>query len=438
MPASNQASVSGVKQEKQVSPRAPLEIDSDRSEARPRRVLVVDDSRLQRRILSALLQRWGYEIVEAGTAEDALKICEARPPDFVLSDWMMPGMDGLEFCQTFRKLQRDSYGYFILLTSKSEKEAVAKGLDCGADDFLSKPVNGSELRARLNAGERILQMERELTEKNKLIGSTLDQLQKLYDEIDNDLLEAKKLQQSLIREKFRDFGPMKVSLLLQSSGHVGGDLVGFFPINDHSVGLFAIDVSGHGISSALMTARLAGYLSSAVPEQNIALNKQPNGEYLPLPPSEVIEKLNQMVLTEMDTEHYFTLLLAQVDLASGKVTMAQAGHPHPVLLHRDGSCEIAGVGGLPVGLLEKATFDQCELTLAPGDRLVIPSDGITECPNPAGEMMDSAGLFPMLADLNHLRGPTFLDAMVWRLSDYSGTESFSDDVSAILLEFGVN
>ena len=283
-----------------------------------RKVLVVDDSRLQRRILAASLSRWGYDVTEAGTAEEALALCADLQPDLVLSDWMMPGMDGLEFCQTFRELPRESYGYFILLTSKTEKEAVAKGLDCGADDFLTKPVNASELRARINAGERILRMERELTEKNVLIGKTLDKLQSLYDALDSDLIEAKKLQQSLVRDRFRDFGLAQVSLLLRPSGHVGGDLVGMYPISETRVGLFAIDVSGHGVSSALMTARLAGYLSSAVPDQNIALQKQKNGRFTPLPPSRVIARLNTILLEEMETEHYFTMLLADVDLSTGR------------------------------------------------------------------------------------------------------------------------
>ena len=87
-----------------------------------------------------------------------LEICEAWPPDMVLSDWMMPAMNGLEFCHAFKNMPRDGYGYFILLTSKSAKGDVAEGLEGGADDFLSKPVNGVELRARLAAGERIIQM----------------------------------------------------------------------------------------------------------------------------------------------------------------------------------------------------------------------------------------------------------------------------------------
>lgn len=410
-------------------------IAEDSSPSAIRNVLIVDDSRLQRRILAASLQRWGFAVTEADSAEQALDHCLATPPDLVLSDWMMPGMDGLEFCQTFRRLPRDSYGYFILLTSKTEKEAVARGLDCGADDFLTKPVNAAELRARINAGERILRMERELTEKNKLVGETLAQLQVMYDALDSDLIEAKKLQQSLVRERYRDFGMAQVSLLLRPSGHVGGDLVGMYPISESRIGLFAIDVSGHGISSALMTARLAGYLSLAVPDQNIALAKQADGSYAALPPSQVVERLNSIVLEEMETEHYFTLLLADVDMALGRVQMVQAGHPHPVVQHGDGSCSIMGEGGMPVGLLPGVVFEQVEFVLRPGERLLIQSDGVTECPTPDETLLEEEGLILLLQDLKDIRGTALMEALIWRLADHAGQDEFPDDVSAILLEY---
>ncbi|MFY9237671.1 MAG: response regulator [Roseovarius sp.] len=125
-----------------------------------RQVLVVDDSRLQRKILVSSLKKWGFETVEASSGDQALEICRRTPPDLVLSDWMMPGMTGIEFCREFRRMARDSYGYFILLTSKSEKDEIASGLDAGADDFLTKPVNAGELRARISAGARIVGMAR--------------------------------------------------------------------------------------------------------------------------------------------------------------------------------------------------------------------------------------------------------------------------------------
>lgn len=398
------------------------------------RVLVVDDSRLQRRILTSLLNREGYEVHEASSGQEALDICEIVSPDLVLSDWVMPEMDGLQFCETFRARETEEYGYFILLTSKSEKEEIARGFESGADDFLTKPVNAHELRARISAGERILRMQRELTKKNQLISETLNELQDIYDSIDHDLIEAKKFQQSLVRERYKEFGAATLSMTLRSSGHVGGDLVGHFPIGPNRIGMYSIDVSGHGISSALMTARLAGYLSASSPDQNIALSQQPDGSFAPLPPSEVVRQLNTLFLNEVETEHYFTMVLADVDFANGKVLMVQAGHPHPILQNAESKIEYLGSGGLPVGLIEDAEFPQFELTLSAGDRLVVLSDGVTECPDPEGNLFDEDRLERLLKRLHKVSGEAFFEAMLWELSEFAGGKRFPDDISGVVLE----
>jgi sigma-B regulation protein RsbU (phosphoserine phosphatase) len=401
---------------------------------RSRRVLVVDDSKMQRRILSAQLARSGYDVIEAGSAEEALGICRACEPDIVLSDWVMPGMSGLDFCRAFRQMDRAGYGYFVLLTSKTEKNEVTEGLQSGADDFLSKPVNGDELRARLSAGERILHMERELKDKNRLLSSTLTELQGLYDVIDRDLTEACKLQQSLVKERHRSFGNAEVSLMLRPSGHVGGDLVGFFPINARRVGIYGIDVSGHGITSALMTARLAGYLSGSSPDQNIALIQTEFGIYDALAPADLAAYMNALVLDEMQTESYFTLIYADVDLISGKVSLVQAGHPHPAVQRADGTVEFLGDGGMPVGLIEGAEYETITTRLHPGDRLFLMSDGITEAADPSGALLGEDGLERIIRKSARLRAAAFLDAIFWDLEAFAAGELI-DDVSAVFFEF---
>ena len=404
-------------------------------EARKIRVLIVDDSRLQRKILSASLSRMGYEVRQAESGKIALDICETWPPDMVLSDWMMPTMDGLEFCQAFKALPRAGYGYFILLTSKSAKDDVAQGLEGGADDFLSKPVNGVELRARLAAGERIIQMQRELTNQTEVVSQTLEQLRAVHDSLNQDLIAAKKLQQSLVREKHKQFKNADLSFILLSAGHVGGDLVGYFPVSEREVGFFAIDVSGHGVSSALVTARLAGYLTSPSPEQNIALYYDSEGQICARAPSEVVADLNRIVLEEMETDHYFTVILAVADMETGSTTLCQAGHPHPLVRRRTGAIEQDGTGGLPVGLFEGAEFEDFQVQLEPGDQLLLTSDGITECPDLNDNMLGEEGFEHMMRKLEGSRGPQLLETLVWLLAEYADDAGFPDDVSAALYEY---
>ena len=404
-----------------------------------RDVLVVDDSRLQRRILKAMLSRWGFRVREAASGGEALALCRGHPPDLVLSDWMMPGMTGLAFCRAFRAERVEGYGYFILLTSKGEKDEVAEGLDAGADDFLTKPVNPHELRARIAAGDRMLAMQRELAAKNRLVSDTLAELQGLYDAIDEDLRQARSIQQALVPDRHRRFGRAEVSLLLRPCGHVGGDLVGAFSPGHDLLGLYAIDVSGHGITSALMTARVAGYLSAHVPAQNLAMERRFERFYALRPPEEVAHLLNDRLLADTGVDQYFTMLYATVNAGTGALRLVQAGHPHPLILRAAGGVEALGAGGVPVGLVPAPRFERVEARLLPGDRLLVCSDGVTECPLAAGGMLGDEGLAALTAELarSGARGPDFLDALHRRLVDAAPAGAqMADDVSAVLLEFG--
>lgn len=396
-------------------------------------VLVVDDSRAHCRLMSRTLARWGYRALEAGSGGEALEICRTEEIGLIISDWMMPGMSGVEFCRAWRAMTGERAGYFILLTAQTEREALAEGLDSGADDFLSKPFNAIELRARLRAGERVLNAQRALTVKNAELSATLDKLSEAYGAIDRDLREARRFQEGLVPRRFVPMDGVDISLLFRPSGHIGGDMVGYFDIRPGEKGIYSVDVSGHGVSSALMTARIASYFSDAAPERNIALTRGHDG-YEMLPPDEVCRRLNALLQKDAESDLYLTMILARLVVGTGEVSFCQAGHPSPLILRADRRMEYVEAFGMPIGLVDDAEFVTARTSLAPGDRLLFYSDGITECPDPCGTILDESGLMQILADAIPLEGPDFLAALVTALERHAARGDFPDDLSAVLIE----
>jgi two-component system, NtrC family, sensor kinase len=123
------------------------------------KVLIADDEVVSRRLLQNYLQRWGHEVVAAQDGAEAWSLFQAGEFPIVISDWMMPKMDGLELIRQIRARHRPGYVYAILLTSRSHKEDLVEGMESGADDFLTKPFDRDELRVRLRAGQRVIELE---------------------------------------------------------------------------------------------------------------------------------------------------------------------------------------------------------------------------------------------------------------------------------------
>lgn len=126
-------------------------------------VLIAEDDPVSRRIIEATLRKWGYEVVVACDGKEAMKVLKyGEAPRLAILDWMMPGMDGIQICKEIRKASTQQYTYIILLTAKSHKQDVIAGLDSGADDYITKPFDSHELKARLHAGSRIMDLQAEL------------------------------------------------------------------------------------------------------------------------------------------------------------------------------------------------------------------------------------------------------------------------------------
>jgi diguanylate cyclase (GGDEF)-like protein len=127
------------------------------------KILVADDDAVSRRLLEVTLKKWGYDVVVADDGDKAWEVLQREDaPQLAILDWVMPGMDGPEICREVRTFGDQRYIYLLLLTAKSEKEDLVKGMEAGADDFLTKPFDVQELRTRLRAGTRILDLQETL------------------------------------------------------------------------------------------------------------------------------------------------------------------------------------------------------------------------------------------------------------------------------------
>lgn len=135
------------------------------------KILIAEDDFTSRTMLQAVLTKWGYEVMAVPDGEAALAAMQAaNAPQLAVLDWMMPGMDGLSLCRKLRTLERPESLYLILLTSKDERDDIVKGLEAGADDYISKPFDNEELRARVSVGRRMITLQNELREKEKFQG----------------------------------------------------------------------------------------------------------------------------------------------------------------------------------------------------------------------------------------------------------------------------
>jgi DNA-binding response OmpR family regulator len=144
------------------------------------RILIADDDPVSRQLLQLALLDWGYEVVTANDGNEAWQMLQSQdPPSLMILDWMMPGLDGIEICQRVRQTPHLPHVHLILLTGKYKQQDIVAGLQAGADDYLTKPFNLQELRARLQAGGRIVQEQTELAQRVKELEGTLAQAKHL-------------------------------------------------------------------------------------------------------------------------------------------------------------------------------------------------------------------------------------------------------------------
>ncbi|HCQ11434.1 MAG TPA: response regulator [Leclercia adecarboxylata] len=391
-------------------------------------VLIVEDSPVYRRLLARMLAQWGYTVSEAENGVAALDILANQPVSLVMSDWEMPEMDGLSLCREIRSRQFGHYVYVILLTAREAPDDLTLGFDAGADDFLSKPVEQSELRARLHAGARVLSLESTLAARNARLSEALRQ-------IEQDLEVAARIQQSVLpahQQRHQDYFSDWIFL---PSAWVSGDIFNVFPLDNH-LGFYCVDVSGHGVGAAMMSLAVARqFLHGRAVERFLFTADNEVAS-----PAEVVRILNgRFCSDEVEIVSYFTMIYGVIDLATGEGRLCQAGHPTPFIVTPEGEARTVGNGGAPVGLMPDLCWTDVHFSLAAGERLCLFSDGITECENLVGEQFGQMRLQASLQagvglTLNELL-PQFARHLVhWRSGDNKEPLAMADDVSLLVIE----
>ncbi len=195
------------------------------------RILIAEDETIQRRLLESLLTRWGHEVVLATDGSQAWAMLQGENrPELTILDWMMPGMDGLRVCAEMRKDSSQPYIYIVLLTARDRKQDLVQALEAGADDYLVKPCEAQELKARLKAGKRILDLQEQLVSANRTL-----QFQATHDSL-TGLLNRRAIVEILHKELARAQREREaVSVILvdidhfkkinDTQGHPAGDAV---------------------------------------------------------------------------------------------------------------------------------------------------------------------------------------------------------------------
>jgi phosphoserine phosphatase RsbU/P len=144
------------------------------------RILIAEDEAISRRVLEVTLNKWGYEVITTSNGSEAWAVLQSEDaPLLAILDVMMPGMGGIEICQRVRELPRSISPYLILLTAKSGKENVVLGLEAGANDYIVKPFDPSELRARVGVGSQMLGLQRNLADRVRELEEALSQVKHL-------------------------------------------------------------------------------------------------------------------------------------------------------------------------------------------------------------------------------------------------------------------
>ena len=375
------------------------------------KILVIDDDVAILELLKRTLKKQGYDVSVANNGEEGIEQAKQLRPALIICDWIMPKLTGIEVCRQVKATSELSTTQFFLLTSLGSVSDRVTGLDAGADDFISKPIEMNELYARVRAGLRLHQLSQDLqTQKQR---------------IEAELAEAAEYVRSLLPEPLTE--PIKIDAKFIPSRQLGGDSFDYSWLDSDHLSIYLLDTSGHGLRAALPSVSVLNLLRSRA---------IPNIDYYQ--PSNVLKALNTTFQMTYKNDKYFTIWYGVYQLSTRQLLYSSAGHPPAILLtgkdEKDIKIERLKTRGMPVGMFLEAEYMDAIHEIEELSNLYIFSDGVYEINQPDNTMLGLEGFISVLTEYNHLQDNTLEEVLntIKRINSYN---PFDDDFSLLKVSF---
>lgn len=372
------------------------------------KILVIDDDPAIGELLRRLLGKQGYDVTIARDGQEGVEKAKELNPALIICDWIMPKLTGIQVCSQLKAEAELSTTFFILLTSRKSVADRVKGLDAGADDFIAKPIEVNELKARVRAGLRLHQLSQDLRHQKRLI--------------ETELAEAADYVRSLLPEPLSE--PVRIEAKFVPSRQLGGDSFDYFWLDENNLAMYLLDVAGHGLKAALPSVSVLNLLRSRA---------LPNINYHQ--PSDVLRALNATFQMSYQNDKYFTIWYGVYNRSQNEIIYASAGHPPAILISGNSSSpniQKLKTPGLPVGMFPEAMYLDESCSVGDLSYLYIFSDGVYEILQADGTVW---GIDPFIDLLSNKAATEGLDEILNFVKDLNSGEVFDDDFSLLKIGF---
>jgi phosphoserine phosphatase RsbU/P len=405
------------------------------------KLLVIEDESQILALLCERLEAHGYRICTAESAAQAATRLAAETFDLLLLDIGLPDADGLDVLAQIRRDHPMESLPVLVLTGDSARASVLRALSLGANDYVTKPLDLPVILARIRTQLTLKQaldarrrLEADLERKNGELQRVNRDLLDANRVMREDVQSAAAIQQAHLPTALPAAPGLEFSWVYQPCETLGGDLLNIFEIDEHHIGMYMLDVSGHGVRAALLSVAVSKLLVPH-PDQSCLVRRRRDGTgpLEPTPPDAVARALNARFPLDDRTEQYFTLFYGVLDTRSMELEYVSCGQPGPLHIRPGAGPQNLHEPVFAIGWTPDAQFPSRRCTLRHGDRFVVVSDGLAEARGASGVLFGADRLADVLSECREFS----LDDGVRKLIDaaqrWSG-RAFEDDVSVLAIE----